>query len=54
MIKRKKTQQQHTDIMFAPDITDIPFSVGQKETPFGNIFQMGNQNPLLSVMLVSD
>ena len=50
---RKKTQPQHTDIMFSPDTTDIPFLVDQKETPFGHIFQIGYQNPLLSVMMVS-
>lgn len=53
MIKRTKTQEQHTDIMFSPAITDIHFSVDQKETPRGHILQMGDQNPLLSVMMVS-
>lgn len=53
MIKRTKTQEQHTDIMFSPDITDIHFSVDQKETPLGHILQMSDQNPLLSVMTIS-
>lgn len=39
--------------MFSQDITDIFFYTGPKDTPIGNIFQLGNQNSLLLIMALS-